>query len=134
MLTTSYIAVTHKAQPEYDLLQGEVERTQDEIEHHHTHHYDDTQTDLYSNYSEYGITDWTLWHRQYPTVCTVLYLKDSKRGAIDSRVDEKLDSIPYAIRISKTGKTDGTYLFGTRIMKTKLDKHNEPQGNNRSLL
>jgi len=112
------VTAQHKAQPDYDLLAGEVAETHDEPEHHshHVHHHEDAQEDMYSNYSEFGSSNWTSWHRQI-----------SARGEIDSRVDEKLDSIPTVVKITKTGKTDGTYLFGSRVMRTKLDKQHEPQ-------
>jgi len=108
------IAVSSHPQPSYDLLGGEAAEDHEEEtpQHHHHHQHQaqyDTTEDVYSNYSEFGSVN--AYHRQIPS-----------RGQLDSLVDDKLDSIPTVTRITKTGKTDGVYLFGTRIMKTKLDK------------
>jgi len=42
------------------------------------------------------------------------------RGKLDDLVDDALDSVFTENMITKLGKKDGVYLFGTRIMKTKV--------------
>jgi len=100
------VKTTEHHQPTYDLLGGSLDVEPDVDIHAPEEDY--YQEDVYSNYSEASSSNWRV-HREQP-----------QRGAVDGAVDSILDHIPVTIVIKKTSKTDGTYLFGTRIMKTKF--------------
>lgn len=44
------------------------------------------------------------------------------RGSLDEAVDLALDSIPYSIPIQKSGKLDGRYLFGMRVISIQQER------------
>jgi len=85
-----------------------------ENEHHREHHHREEADSNIPN-DLYSVDSYTP-HRQA-----------AQRGPLDASVDNKLDSLHSTVNITKSGKNDGIYLFGTRIMKTKIGKDNEPQ-------
>jgi len=110
------IAASTHVQPTYDLLGGSVGEMSEnnEDDHHHDHNREET----YSNYTNdlYSVDSYAP-HRQA-----------GQRGPLDASVDDKLDSLHSTVKITKSGKNDGVYLFGTRMMRTKLGKdNNNPQ-------
>jgi len=108
------IKTTEHHQPTYDLLGGSLDVEPDVDIHAREEDYYD---DVYTDYSGEGSNvSWHGAHREQP-----------QRGAIDGAVDTILDHINVTIVIKKTTKTDGTYLFGTRIMKAKFGHDFKPQ-------
>jgi len=49
-----------------------------------------------------------------------IHREKASRGKLDDLVDDALDSVFTENMITKLGKKDGVYLFGSRIMKTKV--------------
>jgi len=107
-----HIAASTHVQPTYDLLGGSVGEMSENNEDDHNNE------EIYSNYTNdlYSVDSYAP-HRQ-----------SEQRGPLDASVDEKLDSVHSTVSITKSGKNDGVYLFGTRMMKTKLGKdYNDPR-------
>eukprot|EP01114_Cavostelium_apophysatum_P012444 TRINITY_DN2786_c0_g1_i1.p1 TRINITY_DN2786_c0_g1~~TRINITY_DN2786_c0_g1_i1.p1 ORF type:complete len:336 (+),score=84.76 TRINITY_DN2786_c0_g1_i1:90-1097(+) len=103
--------------PEIDLLAGSEDgasvdsRDDDDIYSYEGDSRSETSWQAESNASRSSETD----HE---------YRKAPQRGKIDEATDDALDRISVgAITLKKQGKNDGTYLFGQRMMKVRLDSY-----------
>jgi len=103
------ISVENKIVDEFDLLGGgDVNETEitpyDNV--------NETEKNQNENVSEVGsnVSQSSLFHRDKP-----------ERGRIDSIADQMLDSLnTKEVPIIKTGRIDGVYLFGARVLKLDL--------------